>query len=69
MQGKGSLDTSRHELPAGQLEHDVEPSTEEYVPLAHVVQNVDPPSDAVPAAQIFGTWFESREQDINQHDV
>lgn len=53
----GSADTLRQELPAGQLVQDVEPATEEYVPLEQAEQDVVPPSEAVPASQIVGSWW------------
>lgn len=55
VQGTGADATSEHALPAGQLVHPVVPFTEAYVPLAHVVHEVVPPRDAVPAAHCVGT--------------
>ena len=60
MQVTGSAVTLEQELPAGQFVHPVLPCTEAYVPLAHVVHEVEPPREAVPALHIVGTWCGSK---------
>lgn len=52
----GAAVTSRQELPAGQLVHVAEPTTEEYAPSAHVVQAMEPPREAVPTAHSVGSY-------------
>lgn len=36
--------------------HVEEPTTEEYVPFAHVVQAIEPPREAVPTSHTVGSY-------------